>query len=146
MNVGASWLLDNQHNLFNGFFVTSKHDVSEHPSIYHRNGTFVCLFRAAFVITLALFDIIGFGTSDCFWMVVVSHLFAVVRPSGRSVRSRCSRITGPMFIFTGFVFLFCFCGRASRFYHSAAFISRCGNAGSLSNRCLAEINNSICYD
>lgn len=66
VNVGASWFLNNQHNLFNGFFVTSKHDVSEHPSIYHRNGTFICLFRAASVITLALVNIIGFGMSDYF--------------------------------------------------------------------------------
>lgn len=66
-------------------------------------------------------------------MVVVSHLFAVMRPSGRSARSRCSRITGPVFISTGFTFLFWFCGRGSRinrrmgpgslFYHSAAFNS-----------------------
>lgn len=47
-------------------------------------------------------------------MIVVSHLFAMIRPSGRSARSRCSRITGPLFIFTGFTFLFWLCGRGLR--------------------------------
>lgn len=47
-------------------------------------------------------------------MIAVSHLFAVMRPSGRSARSRCSRIAGPMFIFTGSMFLLWFCGRGSR--------------------------------